>query len=61
MDIVKVINAIVGIVIILVGCLFLNITVVNEEFKTITYKVFGFITLCVGFFYLKKVAKFGKQ
>lgn len=61
MDIVKVINSIIGVVIILVGCLFLNITVVNEEFKTITYKVFGVITLCVGFFYLKKVAKFGKQ
>lgn len=57
----KVINSIIGVVIILVGCLFLNITVVNEEFKTITYKVFGVITLCVGFFYLKKVAKFGKQ
>lgn len=39
----------------------MSITVDNETFKTITYKVFGFLTLCVGVFYLKRIAKFGKQ
>ena len=57
----KIMNSIIGIVIILLGSLFMSITVDNEEFKTITYKVLGFSIFCVGIFYLKKIAKFGKQ
>ena len=33
----------------------------HDEFKTITNKVFGSITLLTGVFYLKRIAKFGKQ
>lgn len=57
----KIINSIIGIVIMLLGSLFMSITVDNEGFKTITYKVFGFLTFCAGYFYFKKIAKFGKQ
>lgn len=57
----KIIHSIIGILIILIGSLFLSITVENDEFKTITYKVFGSITLLAGVFYLKRIAKFGKQ
>lgn len=57
----KIIHSIIGILIILIGSLFLSITVENDEFKTITYKVFGFFTLLTGVFYLKRIAKFGKQ
>ena len=57
----KIINSILGMVIILLGSLFMSITVDNEVFKTITYKVFGFLIFCAGIFYLKKIAKFGAQ
>ena len=39
----------------------MSISVDNEEFKTITYKVAGFLIFFAGIFYLKKIAKFGKQ
>lgn len=57
----KIIHSIIGVLIILIGSLFLSITINHDEFKTITYKVFGSFTLLAGVFYLKKIAKFGKQ
>lgn len=57
----KIINSIIGILIILLGALFMNITVNNEAFRTIMYKVIGGLILFSGILYLKKVAKFGKQ
>ena len=57
----KIIHSIIGILIIFIGASFMSITVYDEEFKTITYKVFGFFTLFAGIVYLKRIAKFGKQ
>lgn len=57
----KVLNSVIGILIIFIGALLMNITVYNETFKTVTYKIVGFIILFGGVFYLKKIAKFGKQ
>ena len=57
----KIINSIIGILIIILGSTFMSITVFNEEFKTMSYKVIGFLILSGGVFYLKKIAKFGKQ
>lgn len=57
----KIINSTIGILIILLGLLFVSITVENEVFKTIMYKVMGALLLFLGILYLKKVAKFGKQ
>lgn len=57
----KIIHSIIGIMIILFGALFLNITVDNEVFRTIMYKVIGGVILFLGVLYLKNVAKFGKQ
>lgn len=61
MNTMKIIHSIIGVLIILIGSLFLSITIDHEEFTTITYKVFGFFTLLAGVFYLKRIAKFGKQ
>ena len=55
--IVKIVNAIIGIVISSIGSLFMNITVFNEPFKTITYKGFGFLIMVAGLYYLVKIAK----
>lgn len=57
----QLINSIIGIMIILFGSLFISITVDNEVFRTIMYKVMGTIIMFLGILYLKKVAKFGKQ
>lgn len=57
----KIINSIIGILIITFGSLLLSITVDNEAFKTIMYKVIGALFMFLGILYLKKVAKFGKQ
>lgn len=57
----KIINSIIGILLIILGATLMSITVFNEEFKTLSYKVIGFLILSVGVFYLKKIAKFGKQ
>lgn len=54
----KILNAIIGILIIFIGSIFMNITVYNE---TMTYKGFGFFIMIVGFLYLKNFAKMGKQ
>ncbi len=57
----KIIHSIIGILIILVGSLFISITVDNEVFRTIMYKVMGTFIWLLGILYLKKVAKLGKQ
>lgn len=57
----KIIHSIIGILIILVGSLFISITVDNEVFRTIMYKVMGVLIWLLGILYLKKVAKLGKQ
>lgn len=57
----KIMNSIKGIMIILFGSLFMSITIDNEAFRTIMYKVIGAFIMFLGILYLKKVAKFGKQ
>lgn len=57
----KIIHSIIGILIILVGSLFISITVDNEVVRTIMYKVMGAFIWLLGILYLKKVAKLGKQ
>jgi len=57
----KIINSIIGFLIIFLGCTVLSITVFNEELKTIAFKVIGFFIVVVGAFYLKSMAKLGKQ
>ena len=57
----KIINSIIGFIIIFVGCFFMSISVDNETFQTIIYKISGAIILFVGVYYLKRIAKFGKQ
>ena len=57
----KIIHSIIGILIILLGSLFISITVDNEVFRTIMYKVMGALIWLLGLLYLKKVAKLGKQ
>lgn len=57
----KIIHSIIGILIILVGSLFISITVDNEVVRTIMYKVMGALIWFLGILYLKKVAKLGKQ
>ncbi len=57
----KIIHSIIGILIILLGSLFMSITVDNEVFRTIMYKVMGALIWLLGILYLKKVAKLGKQ
>lgn len=51
----KIINSIIGILIILLGSLFMNITVEDEAFRTIMYKVIGGLILFLGILYLKKL------
>ena len=57
----KIIHSIIGILILSFGSTLMSITVFNEEFKTLVYKILGFLILVAGVFYLKKIAKFGKQ
>lgn len=57
----KILNAIIGILIIFIGSIFMNITVYNETMQTMTYKGFGLFIMIVGFLYLKNFAKMGKQ
>ena len=57
----KIIHSIIGILIIFFGSTLMSITVFNEEFKTLVYKILVFLILVAGVFYLKKIAKFGKQ
>lgn len=57
----KIINSIIGFLIILLGCTFMSITVFNEQFKTVVLKIIGFLIVVAGMYYLKKIARFGKQ
>ena len=57
----KILNAIIGILIIFIGSIFMNITVYNETMQTMTYKGFGLFMMIVGILYLKNFAKMGKQ
>jgi len=58
---VKYIHAIIGMVIIVVGCAFLSTTIEEAPVRNVMLKVYGAIIVSIGFFYLKKIAKFGKQ
>lgn len=57
----KILNAIIGILIIFIGSIFMNITVFNETMQTMTYKGFGLFMMIVGILYLKNFAKMEKQ
>ena len=57
----RIINSIIGILIITFGSLLLNITVDNEAVKTIMYKVIGALFMSLGVLYLRTYAKWGKQ
>lgn len=57
----KIINGILGVILIFVGWLFLSITVENETGKTIMYKVIGLIIVAGGIYLFKNIAKLGKS
>lgn len=57
----KIIHSTIGILLIVFGCTLMSITVFNEEVKTVVYKIWGAFIVVAGTFYLKKIAKFGKQ
>ena len=44
----KIINSILSILIIFIGSFFMSITVYNETFQTVLYKVLGFVILVGG-------------
>jgi len=58
---VKYIHAIFGMVIIVVGFAFLSTTIEEAPVRNVMLKVYGAIIVSIGSFYLKKIAKFGKQ
>lgn len=58
---VKCIHAIIGIIIIVIGCAFLSTTIEEAPVRNVMLKVYGSFIVFVGSFYLKKIAKFGKQ
>ena len=57
----KMINSVIGLIIIVFGSLFMSITVDNDDIKTISYKAFGFFILSVGILYLMKIANWGQR
>lgn len=57
----KVIHSIIGMMIIFVGLAFLCTTIDDASIRNIMLKVYGMVIVFVGTFYLKKIAKFGKQ
>lgn len=57
----KYILAIIGMVIFFAGCAFLSITIEEAPVRNVMLKVYGGIIVFTGSFYLKKIAKFGKQ
>ncbi|WP_144512117.1 hypothetical protein [Bacillus sp. FJAT-22090] len=57
----KLISSLLGFLIIFVGLLFLNTTILNETYKNVIVKIVGVMVLFFGIFVLKKIAKFGKQ
>ena len=57
----KFINLILGFLIIFLGCTLMNITIFNEEFKTVGIKIGGFLIVVAGVFYLIRIMRFGKQ
>ena len=57
----KIINSIIGLLIIIWGSLLLSITLHDETSKTLMYKVNGTLFMTLGILYLRKFAKWGKQ
>ena len=57
----KIINSIIGLLIITWGSLLLSITVHDETYKTLMYKVNGTLFMTLGILYLRKFVKWGKQ
>ncbi|MEG0383625.1 hypothetical protein [Solibacillus cecembensis] len=57
----KIINAIIGFIIIFIGCFFMTISIEHEAFQTLLYKFLGAFILIGGLHYLKKVSNFRKQ
>ncbi|WP_312126103.1 hypothetical protein [Lysinibacillus boronitolerans] len=57
----KYIHAIIGMVIIVIGCAFLSTIIEEAPVRNVMLKVYGAIIVSIGLFYLKKIAKFGKQ
>ncbi len=57
----KVIHFIIGFLLIALGLFFLSITVDGDFLKNFNYKLLGFAIVVGGAFYLKKVARFGRQ
>ena len=53
----KIINAILGVILVFVGWFFLSLTVDNATVKNIIYKIVGFIIVVNGIYFLKKITK----
>lgn len=56
----KIINLIIGFLIIVIGASLTSITVNNEIIQTMIFKFVGFVILVGGVFYLRKFANFRK-
>ena len=59
--IMKKLHTIIGVLIITLGSLLLSITVNNEAYRTIMYKVIGAFITFLGILYIYKICKMGKQ
>lgn len=57
----RIIYGIVSIILIIVGFVFINITVDNDSSKTLMYKAFGIVSVVGGIYLFKDVAKLGRQ
>jgi len=57
----KLIHIFLGIIIIVMGSLILSITVDDELIRTIMLRIVGVVLLLTGIYYLKRVAKLGRQ
>lgn len=57
----KVIHFIIGVLIVALGFFFFSMTVEGDFLKNFSYKLLGFAIVVGGAFYLKKVARFGRQ
>ncbi|MFL0507178.1 hypothetical protein ACH0B5_15670 [Ureibacillus sp. 179-F W5.1 NHS] len=57
----KIFHSIIGILIIFSGSFFMSITIDNETFKTVFFKIVGFVILFGGILYLKKLQGLGSN
>lgn len=57
----KIINSMIGFIIIFVGCLFMTVSIEHEAFQSIMYNFLGVFIVVGGLHYLGKLANFRRQ